>query len=265
LKEEDFSAEEEEEGPQIKQKTPKPPKLTLFDDDNLYTNMENTGREIKIRAPSDFTGDRTKMMKFLQEVTLFLQVNEAIYDTDKKKIIFALSFMNGGMASAWALERGNREQFGTWQRFVTEVKEAFSPIDDAGSARTEMKTLKQGDNLEDYINQFLILKTRSGLTEDTALIEYFMDSLKPALLDKIFTMENVLTTLDGMVKAVAKYEGNWKRAKAIAGKAQETHEKKNPATPKTMRSTLEMNCLSQQERNEHMQKGLCFICHGPGH
>jgi Retrotransposon gag protein len=106
-----------------------------------------------------------------------------------------------------------------WQGFVTEVKEAFSPIDDAGSAQTEMKTLKQGDDLEDYINQFLILKTRLGLTKDTALIEYFMDSLKPALLDKIFTMENVPTTLDGMVKAVAKYEGNWKRAKAIAGKA----------------------------------------------
>jgi hypothetical protein len=28
---------------------------------------------------------------------------------------------------------------------------------------------------------------------------------------------------------------------------------------------LEINHLSQQERNEHMQKGLCFICHGPGH
>jgi hypothetical protein len=61
-------------------------------------------------------------------------VNEAIYNTDKKKIIFALSFMNGGTASAWALERGNREQLGTWQGFVTKVKEAFSPIDDAGSA-----------------------------------------------------------------------------------------------------------------------------------
>jgi Retrotransposon gag protein len=127
--------------------------------------------------------------------------------------------MNGGTASALALEQGNREQLGTWQGFVTEVKEAFSPIDDVGSAWTEMKTLKQGDNLEDYINQFLILKTRLGLTEDTALIEYFMDGLKPALLDKIFTMENVPTTLNGMIKAAAKYEGNWKRAKAIAGKA----------------------------------------------
>jgi hypothetical protein len=118
--------------------------------------------------------------------------------------------------------------------------------------------------LEDYINQFLILKARSGLTEDTTFVEYLMDSLKPALLDKIFTMENILTTLNGMVKAVAKYKGNWKRAKAIAGKAWETHKKKT-AAPKTMKLTLEINHLSQQEKNKHMQKGLCFVCHGPGH
>jgi hypothetical protein len=68
-----------------------------------------------------------------------------------------------------------------------------------------------------------------------------------------------------MVKAAVKYEGNWKRAKAIAGKAWETHEKRTPIAPKITRSRLEINRLSQQERNEHMQKGLCFICHGPGH
>jgi Ty3 transposon capsid-like protein len=263
LKEEDFSAKEEE--PQIKQETPELPKLTFFDDNNLYTDMANTGREIKIRAPSNFTRDRTKTMKFLQEVTLFLQVNKAIYDTNKKKIIFSLSFMNGGMASVWALEQGNREWLGTWQGFVTEVKEAFPPIDNAGSAWMEIKTLKQGDNLEDYINQFFILKTRSGLTKDTALIEYFVDGLKPALLDKIFTMENIPNTLNGVIKAVAKYDGNWRRAKAIAGRAWETHEKKTATAPKTMKSTLEINCLSQQERNKHMQKGLCFICHSLGH
>jgi hypothetical protein len=70
LKEEDFSEEEEE--PQIKQETPEPPKLTFLDNNDLYTDMANTGKEIRIRAPSNFTGDRTKTMKFLQEVTLFL-------------------------------------------------------------------------------------------------------------------------------------------------------------------------------------------------
>jgi hypothetical protein len=103
LKEENFSAEEEEEEPpQIKWETPKQLKLTFLNDDDLYTKMANANREIKIRAPYDFTGDWTKTMKFLQKVMLFLQVNEAIYDTDEKKIIFALSFMNGGTASVWA-------------------------------------------------------------------------------------------------------------------------------------------------------------------
>jgi hypothetical protein len=55
-----------------------------------------------------------------------------------------------------------------------------------------------------------------------------MDGLKPALLDKNFTMENIPTTLDGMVKAAAKYEGNWKRAKAIAGKYGKLTKRKPP-------------------------------------
>jgi hypothetical protein len=80
--------------------------------------------------------------------------------------------MNGGTALAWALNFGNRPSLGTWERLIAEVKEVFSPIDDTGTARTEMKTLKQGDDLEEYINQFLILTQRLGLTEDTALIEY---------------------------------------------------------------------------------------------
>jgi Retrotransposon gag protein len=152
-------------------------------------------------------------------VTLFLRINKATYDANEKKIIFVLSFMNAGTASAWALNFGSRRNLGTWEAFVKEVKDTFSPVDNARMARTEMKTLKQGDDLEEYINQFLLLMTRSGLTEDTALIKYFMDRLKPTLLDKIFTMENVLTTLKDMIKAMSKFNGNWRRAKAITGRA----------------------------------------------
>jgi hypothetical protein len=227
--------------------------------------MATNNKEIKICAPSDFTGDRTKLAKFLQEINLFLKINEQVYDTDEKKIIFTLSFMNGGTASAWALMYGSKEPFGTWERFKQEIKETFAPIDDAGQARVEMKTLKQGEDVDQYINEFLLLSQRSGIKEDTALIEYFLDGLKRELVDKIFTMEKLPSTLLETMGAAAKFEGNWKRARAIAGKARETHEKKTPPTPKVERSTLDINRLSQQERTEHMKKGLCFLCHQPGH
>jgi hypothetical protein len=66
-----------------------------------------------------------------------------------------------------------------------------------------------------------------------------MDGLKPELLTKIFTMENIPTTLKDVTKAAAKFEGNWKRAKAITRSAQETHKKTSTPAPKVERSTLD--------------------------
>jgi Retrotransposon gag protein len=64
------------------------------------------------------------------------------------------------------------------------VTAAFEPIDDQGAACTQMKNLKQGTSrVQDYISQFRILKGWSGLTDDASLIEYFMDSLHPKLLE----------------------------------------------------------------------------------
>ena len=104
-----------------------------------------------------------------------------------------------------------------------------------------MKTLKQEEDLEDYITKFLILKSRAGINDDTILIELFMDRLEPALLEKVFTMENIPITLDGMIKAASKFDGNWRWARAIAGKAREHHERKPDPAPKTTKTLLNMN------------------------
>ncbi|KAF8219616.1 hypothetical protein L208DRAFT_1338932, partial [Tricholoma matsutake] len=58
----------------------------------------------------DFSGDRTKTAKFLQEIDLYLRINDQVYDTNDKKIIFTLSFMNGGTAAAWAQAFVNQHQ-----------------------------------------------------------------------------------------------------------------------------------------------------------
>jgi hypothetical protein len=149
---------------------------------------------------------------------------------------------------------------------------AFSPVDDAGTARTQMKNLKQSscDSLEDYVSKFRILKDRTGITEDTALVEYFMDGLNTKILEKVFNMENVPTTLENWFKAAAKYDGQWRRAKAIIGKVKETipkHEK--PITPHFVPTrdpnAMDIDRLTATERTRHMKEGRCFTCHQVGH
>jgi Retrotransposon gag protein len=138
---------------------------------------------VKIRAPSDFTGDRTKTKKFLQEIELYIRANPHTYDNNEKRCILALSFMMEGMAAAWAQNYVDQNMdLETWVDLKEAIKTAFSPVDDAGAAWTELKELRQGQgDLKDYIAQFRILKGRCGITNDTALIEYFMDGLHPEL------------------------------------------------------------------------------------
>ena len=57
--------------------------------------------EIKLNQLKPFTGKREELKKFLQDTNLYLLVNNKVYDTDIKKIMFALSFMNEGDAASW--------------------------------------------------------------------------------------------------------------------------------------------------------------------
>jgi hypothetical protein len=107
--------------------------------------MTTTAKEVKLRAPTDFHVARELTMKFLQEVEMYMHANAEIYNTEEKKVLFALLFMNGGVAGSWKqgkttayLKAGN---FGTFDEFKQAVQTAFTPIDDEGVAKTELRTL----------------------------------------------------------------------------------------------------------------------------
>ena len=48
--------------------------------------------KLKINPLKPFSGKRDEFDKFLQDVTLYLELNDEIYNSNKKKIVYALSF-----------------------------------------------------------------------------------------------------------------------------------------------------------------------------
>jgi hypothetical protein len=121
--------------------------------------------EQKICTPPDFSGNRDETTKFVQLITLYLDVNSEIYDTNMQKITFTLSFMKEGTAAAWmedtiafahelnpATNRLNG--YGTWDQFLTHFEEAFNPIDSAGTALHKLHALNQSNGLSEYISTF---------------------------------------------------------------------------------------------------------------
>ncbi|KAF5313558.1 hypothetical protein D9758_018925 [Tetrapyrgos nigripes] len=94
-------------------------------------------KEIRISTPTPFEGDRKKTMQFMADVVLYLGCNQEIYDTDKKKISFALSYLKGRSAADGKLIRVQKYMkngWPDWDKFLGEFNETFSPINEQGDA-----------------------------------------------------------------------------------------------------------------------------------
>ena len=106
--------------------------------------------EIKLNQLKPFSGKQEDLKKFMQDTNLYLLVNNKVYDTNVKKIVFTLSFMNEGDTASWkeqlledamALQTFN---LGTWAQFKRDLNDAFKPYDTPGDAWEEMNR-KQHD------------------------------------------------------------------------------------------------------------------------
>jgi hypothetical protein len=56
-------------------------------------------KEYRMNKPTPFTGDQTKIRCFLQDCLGYLDMNQVIYNTDRLRIGFILSYMNDGEAA----------------------------------------------------------------------------------------------------------------------------------------------------------------------
>ena len=68
------------------------------DNDDMATI---TPKEIWINTPKTFNGDRNNLNKFIQSCSVYLDLNAKIFNSNKKKILFILSYMTEGTAEAW--------------------------------------------------------------------------------------------------------------------------------------------------------------------
>ena len=68
-----------------------------------------------------------------------------------------------------------------------------------------------------------------------------------------------------MIDAASKAQTATDCANTIITAARSLHNEKTERTVKIEASILNIDQLSYQEHTEHIKKGLCFICHKPGH
>jgi len=124
----------------------------------------------------EIKGKREKLEEFLIELEMYLAMNADIYNTDQRKIIFALSFMKEGTAGSWKQSywRQTQEQMQLWDWtvFKNALITSFAAPDKPGDAITKMETeIMTGRTANEFIERFKINANDSGVTQDRPLIE----------------------------------------------------------------------------------------------
>ena len=107
-------------------------------------------------------------------------MNNKVYNTDQKKIIFTLSFMKNGVAKMWKQHTAEKATFGTWEEFKDTLKKSFTPANKKGDTITRMQTASMtGKTADEFIDKNWQLQ--SGVNEDRPLIEWFLTTLLSSL------------------------------------------------------------------------------------
>jgi hypothetical protein len=62
----------------------------------IATMIHRASEKIKLNLLTPFTGKQNEFVLFMQDVYVYLKVNQYTYDNDDKKISFILSYLSGG-------------------------------------------------------------------------------------------------------------------------------------------------------------------------
>ena len=234
--------------------------------------------ELKLSPPKPFTGKRDELDSFLQDVYLYLEVNSSIYDNDKKKIAYVLSFMNDGDAKAWKGQflndamKDSGLNLGTWGQFKIDLKKAFQPFDAPGDALEELTNLKMNNSsIEDHIAHFKILLAKSKVPETSpSAIDYFRRTLNVPLQRKILELPVQPKDLTEWYDWASRLDNNFRRMQRILGRPSGKG-KPEPTRRWTFQrkekdpNAMDIDALTLDKRTDYMKKGLCFGCGKPGH
>ena len=140
-------------------------------------------KELALACPDPFTGDHTKLRKFLFKTLIYLGVNRQVYDPEVKKISFTASLLKDAAEEwlyMWIQEKeaegiaANPPQMldqvmeaTGWQGFANILRQAFSEIQAQELSMDKLEKLQQGAyTMEDYTVKFKNLVGQAGINED---------------------------------------------------------------------------------------------------
>jgi len=260
-------------------------------------------RPIKIET-TNFDGNKEKSALWFLQTRSCIKVNEHIYNTDEKKIIFVLSLMTKDTAAAWAevlytraytavvttLATANTAAvlgivgFGTWDAFAAEYKTAFTPVNQKGGSMLRLATWKQkkGTGISAHLATMNTHISRAGVTQDEVKMAFITASLDPEFRVALFTSglhtagnylefcDNLLQQENNLVNLkVYQSQGNrFRQNSSYSGGNRYSAPSSSSRDPNAMEvdaTEIRLKKLTPEERERLRKSGGCFSCRKLGH
>src|SRR5882724_13724070 len=97
-------------------------------------------RSTKAANPEAFDGSQGKTKQFIQSVRIAVTMQIDAFSDERMKILYALSFIHGGMAQVWAANEtsavlASMSTFNTLEGLLASVKRTFGNLDKERTAR----------------------------------------------------------------------------------------------------------------------------------
>jgi hypothetical protein len=245
------------------------------------TTMMKASEKIKLNPLTPFSGKRNEFVLFMQDVYIYLKVNQHLYNDNDKKISFILSYLTGGDVAIWKqqfiqtkIEEHKRDKteepdWGTYKHFVDAHQKTFWPYDKPAEALGDMKKLHLGDNnITKHNSKLRLLVSQTGMTDSPALINLYWETLPWALQGPIIRSEHPLRTLaEWYTKATNFYIGHKKAQhlfKKWDNKLTNTFgappAQKKFTFPKKDPNVMDIDRMTVDKRTHLMKEGKCFRC-----
>jgi hypothetical protein len=113
-------------------------------------NTAQTTKDLKIADPKDFSGKPEDLEDFLNSCKLIFSIKPDIYNSDGKKITYAIGLMKTGNAGLWK-KQYVQEYFAaggiladSWTRFKACLRDAFKDVGRAEDSMRWLSMAKQG-------------------------------------------------------------------------------------------------------------------------
>jgi hypothetical protein len=198
----------------------------MSSDSTIHKATTSNGRSAERgNRPPVFSGNRSEYENFVTKADLYIRLHPDKYDTDEKKVLFFITYLDGDAflwSKGWMAQRTKDSTTkqpqlpsGALEEFKTAFQNTYEPLNLAQESMDQLMRLKQGSSpAEEFVTKFRMLARQAGLTIDPAataqdssdkqLRELFQRAINQSLFDRISLEPNQPTNLEEWFQTVIK-------------------------------------------------------------